>query len=98
MTKAQIDKLVADAVAKAVQDTLASVKQAPAAKVYQAEMFMKGEKLTVPEGHVALLVPVLTTEKQTGKGLRYIAETRGVALHQATGKGVKFGFWATEAE
>lgn len=95
MTKAQIDALVA----KAVAEALASAgKEAPKAKTYQAGVVKEGEALTVPKGHVALLVPVLTTHKETGKGLRYVAETRGVALHKGSGEGFKFGLWVTEAE
>lgn len=96
MAKATVASLQAQV--EALMAQLKAVQAAPAAKAYQAGLVKEGEALTVPKGHVALLVPMLATEKLTGKGLRYVAETRGVALHKGTGAGFKFGAWITEAE
>lgn len=94
MTKVQIDKLVADAVAAAL--AAAAGTSAPKPKAYEAGILKAGESCVVPKGHIALLVPECTSGKVTGKGKAYAMDTRGVALHKATGSGFKFQVWAIE--
>ena len=97
MTKAQIEQLVASAVAAAVAETTAKLsKTAPEAKTYVAGVMLEGEAISVPKGHIALIVPKHVGGKVSGKGKAYIADTRGVALHKASGAGYKFQVWAIE--
>lgn len=72
--------------------------KAPEVKQYQAGMVLEGETITVPTGHVALVVPMDKSGKTTKKGKEYVCETRGTALHKASGAGFTFGLWATKAE
>jgi hypothetical protein len=90
-TLAQLQKQI-----EALTAQLASAKT-PEAKVYQAGVVKETETLTVPKGHIAVVMPLLKEPKALRNGKdAYLAETRGTALHKPTGEGYDFNAYVIE--